>query len=490
MGIIARQTVQSNLFIYLGVIIGFLNSGILLPMFFSPEEKGLLDYMNSISAIFSSIFAVGIPLVLIKLYPKYRQSRVRGAFISRVKLFTLFGIIAGSASFLGYFYLFSDNQTELEYMSYFPLLVCVIIVFRILFRAGDAYMRMNLRSVIGAFLENFVLKGLILSLLGLSLLGLMFDKISLFYGIVLCVPGIWLLIVLFLFKPKASETDDSEVSELDTSEFNGVALFGILGSVGGIFVMLLDQIMVKEMISVSANGIYTFGFYLGMFVSIPGRGLKRIAAAIISESWSKNDLGNIRLVYSKSVLNQSIIALYFFLGIWFCSDYLFTFLKPEYAAAKNVLLFIGVAQLIDMATGVNFEVIASSEKYRYNTYFLVLLIILVIGLNLVLIPEYQLEGAALASLVAMFIVNTTRYFFLWRVYGFQPFNSRVLYLIIIAGGVFAVLWLLPSLDNPYLGIFMNGLILTILFWGSVLGLRLSKEMNDLFRTALKRIGVK
>ena len=46
MGIIERQASKSTVFIYIGILIGFLNT-ILFPHFLSAEKKGILDAITS-----------------------------------------------------------------------------------------------------------------------------------------------------------------------------------------------------------------------------------------------------------------------------------------------------------------------------------------------------------------------------------------------------------------------------------------------------------
>ena len=48
MGIIERQASKSTVFIYIGILIGFLNT-ILFPHFLSAEKKGILDAITSAS---------------------------------------------------------------------------------------------------------------------------------------------------------------------------------------------------------------------------------------------------------------------------------------------------------------------------------------------------------------------------------------------------------------------------------------------------------
>jgi len=189
--------------------------------------------------------------------------------------------------------------------------------------------------------------------------------------------------------------------------------------------------MLGNMNGLEATGIYSTAFFFGLFIVKPSIGLRRVSGVVISDAWKNNDMKAIQEVYYKSCLNQLVISIYLFLAIWLSIDFMYELIRPEYAVGKYVVLFIGIAQVIEMATGTNYEVIVTSKYYKYNAYFLVLLFILVIGLNFLLIPKYGINGAAFASLVAMAVNNLMRFLFLYWKFKLQPFNSKFLVVIFI-----------------------------------------------------------
>ena len=124
------------------------------------------------------------------------------------------------------------------------------------------------------------------------------------------------------------------------------------------------------MIGPSEIAIYSTSFFFGIFCSIPARGLKRISSVVLAEAWENGDLQTVKDVYHKSSLTLFLIGVYLFLGVWINIDYIFLLLPESYSAGKTVILIIGIAQLLDLITGVNNEIITSSTYYKYTTYFL------------------------------------------------------------------------------------------------------------------------
>lgn len=93
-----------------------------------------------------------------------------------------------------------------------------------------------------------------------------------------------------------------------------------------------------------------------------------------------------------------------FLLIWVNIDTLYHFVpnRDVYEAGKWVVLLIGLGKLSDVLFSVNGEIIVFSRFYVFNITATLLMAITVILLNLLFIPRYGIEGAALASSLPCF----------------------------------------------------------------------------------------
>lgn len=492
MGVIRKQSVKSSLLIYIGIAVGFVNSAILLPKFFSPEEVGLLGFLNSLSSVFSIVASFGIPLITIKLFPEFRsEEKKHSNFFGFLLLTSFIGIGFGLSAFWLFSDLFISSKNAARYYPLFAGMFALAFAGRVLFRNFDGYARMLFHSVTGAFLENVFMKLVILlTAIVVILWGLSYDWLFIGYSIALSSTGIGILFYVLRFDNGWNPSTFFTAVKPRKKEMMTIGLFGILGGLGTIIVLEVDRLMVSNMLGLSANGIYTVAFFFGVFVSTPARGLRRIAQVVISDSWQQNDLDNVAKIYRKSCNNQLLIAGYLFLCIWFGIDYVFTFMQPEYAAGKYVILFIGLAQVIDMGTGVNAEIILTSKYYRYNSYFIGGLIGLVLILNYVFIPIMGITGAALATLLAMFFINLMRFIFIYRKFGFNPYTVKNVYNLLIFGFIFLFLELIPGVSNPFLGLFVSGSIITILYWLPAYFLNISDDINGGVDKLLKRIKLK
>lgn len=488
MGIIKKQSIAATIINYAGVLVGFLNSAILLPTLFSPEEVGLLGFLTSLTAIFATIATFGIPLITGKMFPSFRSKDGNNGFFTLTSLGSLFGIIIGIAAyFILENWLISENNSAKNY-HYFSLIFICVFAARLIFKNLDSYLRMLYQTVIGAALDNLGTKLIILT--GLLLVwfipDISFTTVFIIYGIALAFPG---TVLIFYTLKQNIQFNPKKFKERLGGQRKAMILlgfFGILGGIGSTIVIEVDRIMVSNMLGLDATGVYQVAFFFGAFISIPSRGLKRISTVIVADAFEENNLNKIQSIYRKSCVNQLLIAGYLFLGIWFSIESVFQYMKPEYSAGIYVVLFIGLAQLVDMATGISAEILTVSKYYSYTTYFAIVLVILVVVLNLTFIPIWGINGAAFASFIAMFLINGLRYLFLYLKFGLQPFNFKMLVNLLLIALVFFGMTFFPHLGNPIIHILISGTIITVAYWYMAYQLKISEDINQTWSNIVNR----
>lgn len=492
MGIIKRQAIHSSIYVYIGVGVGFLNAALLFPQLISPEQIGLLSLLNSLTTIFASVFTLGAPLITIRLFPRFRNPQENNdGFFSFLLGISILGCVLGIGSFyLLQDVLISDKNSARDFAPFFAAF-WVLFSFRLIGRNFDTLIRMLYNTVIGAFTENFLLKFIVSIALGIYWLLEGFDFLYLFiiYTAALSIPGVISIVYLlksgeWRFQPKKFLNN----VHADRKEFFSLGLFGILGSVGSIIVLEVDRVMISNMIGLTENGIYTTAYFFGIFLSVPSRGIRRVASVVSAEAWKNNDLQTIQDIYYKSALNQFLFGAYLFLGVWLNVDYVFQFIPPAFEAGKYVILFIGLGQLIEMATGVNAEIIASSKYYRYNTYSSGALIFLTVGFNYYFIPRWGITGAAIASGISVVIINVARYIFLFQKFRFQAFQPKMAINVLLGVGCFLLIYFfIPKMSNPLLGILVTGSFLTVVYWVTAYALKLSEDVNQTIESIVNKI---
>ncbi|MFD1551997.1 hypothetical protein DNU06_01145 [Putridiphycobacter roseus] len=490
MGIIKNQTIKSNTFIFIGIGVGAI-SRFIMPFIFSKEEIGTFALLDSVSAFFAAIFSLGFNQITIQFFPAIKQKQ--NGYQKYIKIafkYSLIGIVLGWL----FYFLFDDyilgSKQPSDLIHHFSYLIFPLIFFRILFKNLDAIFRMNFKSVLGAFLDSFLIKAVILiNLLLFWLKIISFDIYLYIYVLALCIPGLVMVLTSFNDQFKSRHFKHKIFEKSDRPALFSQGLYGIIASASGIIIISIDQLMVNYYLGTGAVGVYSVMFFAGILIAAPARGLKRIVTSVLADSWHKNDLPNIQKVYEKSTVNLLIIGQYLFLVGWACITPVLTFL-PQYKEGIYVFFFIGLAQLVEMMTGVNMEIIASSKKYKYNTFFNVALAFLIIIFNYFFIQKWGLPGAAAASALAMGIINIARWYFLKSTYHLQPFKKAFFTALGIGIFYYMIVSFVKVDLNPILKVLVYSILITSTYWFIILKLKLSEDLSHLVSKILKKLSRK
>jgi O-antigen/teichoic acid export membrane protein len=121
----------------------------------------------------------------------------------------------------------------------------------------------------------------------------------------------------------------------------------------------------------------------------------------------------------------------------------------------------------------------------------VLLAVLIIVTNLILIPIYSFNGAALAALTSVVVYNATKYFFILFKLKLQPFTSATVKVL----GLFILTYFLatfiPTLGSGLVGIMMTvavrSLLICAVFGGGVLYFKISEDANKTVMGILRKL---
>ena len=490
MGIIQRQSIKGTIYSYIGVIIGFVTTGLLFPKFLSPEEIGLLSLLVSYSSLFAIFGNLGFNSVIIRLFPYFRddQGKHHGFFF-----ITLIVMIAG---FILAFALYKilqpliirDSMEQSRLFVDYIFLVTPLIFFTLIFNTFDSYNRALFNATFGTFLKDLFQRLLILAAMVLYISKYAgFQQFVLLYTAALCVPGVLILYPLVLKKQIHLLPERGFVKPDLRKEMFSVSFFGIVVGFSNVIIQRIDTIMINSMIDLSATGIYTISLFFGSLVAMPARSLTRISTAFIADAWKENRLDDIRKVYYKGSLTQGIIGSLLFIGIWANIHNVYQFLPQEFLEGKYVILFFGISALFTMLSGISAVILNLSRLYRFQAYFILGFGVMIVVTNLILIPILGMVGAAIASCCSNLTFHLIRMIFIYQRFKIQPFDYKILFVGLIAGISYLLNLLLPELSNYILDILLRSLFISIIFGTLILVFRLSEEVNEQVNKILKFI---
>jgi O-antigen/teichoic acid export membrane protein len=493
MGIIEKQATQNVIISYLGAGLGAITTLLLLPHLLSTSENGLIGILISVSSLFAQFGNLGFTTVTIRFFPYFRnKDKGHHGFLFYALIVSFIGFIICYLTFLILKpYIISSNIQKSRLLVDYLFYLMPLTFFTLFFNIFDTYLRATYNSTVGAVTKEVLQRLAIIALLAAYGFGwISFPVFILGYITASCAPTL----ILVFYTIKQDEWHIKPVRGFVTPalrlEIIRSSLYSIFSGFTGAIVLNIDNIMVNQMLGLSETGIYRIAFFFGTIILIPARSIYRITSSIVAEAFKKDHIEEIRVLYSKSCNAQLTIGLLLFIGIWVNLDNIMLILPSEYASGRYVILYISAGYLVEMATGINQVIIGNSTYYRYDAFFVVFMLIVIIICNYLLIPLYGITGSAISTAITGIAGNTLRFILLYKKYNMQPYDSNSAKLIFIAAIAFLAGFFIPYLGNLYLDILVRSTVTGGLFLLLLLRTEASPELNQKIRKNLLLLRIK
>jgi O-antigen/teichoic acid export membrane protein len=490
LGIIKRQAYSGTILSYIGVAIGFITTALLFPRYLSTAEIGLLSIFLSYAYIFAQLATLGTGRITIVFFPFFRdRQKNHNGFFPLIILITVIGlVIALFIVFLLKSWLISNSNDKSPLLGQYFNYLFPLVIFTLVFLVMDTFNTTLFNAIRGIFLKEFLQRVLMLIAVVFYIVALVnFEQFIMLYVLAVVIPAVILLYYVIKNKDFLLRPSFSPLIKEKRSLMTSIGLNGIFIGFSGMIILYVDRIMVERFMGLGPTGIYTTMSYFATLVSIPARALLKISDPVIAQSWKDNNMKDIQDNYYRSSLNQFLIGSLLLVGIWGNIGNILTILPPAFAGGKFVVLFLGLAFLSDMLTGTATFILANSKYFKYQTYYIILLVILTIILNYLLIPVWGITGAAIATLISKLISNLIRHIILYRKFKLQPYNTKFLIIIIIALCSYFAQYYLPESNSLYLDIIIRSLIISSVFLILSLGMKISEDLNQRFTTIVGKL---
>ncbi len=493
MGIVKRQGIKASILVYIGFALGAFNLLVLFPMLFTEEQVGLTRVLASTTITFAQLCLLGLPAVIVKFYPYYKDhARENSDLMFWSSLISFVGFILVS-TICWYFYpvIIQYFSKKSPLLSDYFYLTFIGGFFMVAYTIFETYSRSNLRNIVPVFLREVGLRiftGLLLALFAFKLINYhQFIWAFTFYFGIACMVMIVDLgrLSLLKFHPKTTKLTHRLKGKMFAY---GSFIYG--GGMFGIIADNVDTFLIAGISGLKSTGVFTIASYISTILQVPQRTISGIATPIIAQSWKDKDYANIQYLYEKTSLNQLIFGITIFLGVWLNIDDLFSFLPPAYSEGKYVVLIMCFARILDLGTGINAELLTTSNMWRFSFYTQVIFIGLSIPTNYFLINKYGIVGSAFSNLIAYTAFNSIRFVFIYRKFKMQPFSINTLYVFLIGVLTYLIIAYLPLTDIRIIDIAIRGVLVILCMGIPVLKFKLSEDIVILWHQILKKINLK
>jgi O-antigen/teichoic acid export membrane protein len=488
MGNIKKQGFINTIISYVGICIGFFNLIILQPFMLKPEEVGLTRIIYSFTLIIGTLFPVGLNFLTIKFFPRFRnKENGHNGYFGLLILITFIGylFVALFIFFIkNYIFLkYNNSPLFIEYFYYvFPISFCIGFVSILTGYCGALF-----KTSVPSFLNDIYLRVFMMIIVALYYSKLIsFPVFVFFYSLSYVIQLLALFFYLKFLKAFTLKINWTFFRTQHKKEIFKYTILLAMASLASIGIRNVDIIIIGSYLNLDAVAIYTIGMTVGSLIEIPVNSLGRIADSKISDAIQRNDMHLVKEVYQKSVKYLILIGGFIFVMLCANINEAITFLPEKYYGAKWVIIIISFSAFINMATGVNTSIIYYSSKYIIGTYLLIAMIVISILLNMLLIPIYNIEGAAIATSVAMVFYNGAKFIIIKQHFKLQPYDRTVFKILLAILICISMIFIFPSFENKFLHMIAISLSLSILFNLLLIGLKVF-SVSDIRSFSIKKL---
>lgn len=492
MSIIQKQSIRSSVVITIGFAIGAINIILIQPKVLTPEQYGLTKIITDAGITLASMCTLGSIPVINKFFPFYKS--YLKADKNDLPFITLFVCLLGFIIMCSFGYALQDiivrkfseksplfvKYSYLVYpFGFFILMLMWLESFSWSFRKG--VISNGLRETVARIIFTFLLLFLSIHIINIH-------QFFTFFSLLYALP----VFILFFILRKTKEFIFNPVISSVTMRLKGRMINFGLFIFGAQFLNLLSRTVDTFILSSKSAGglgdvaVFTIATYVVTIMEIPQRSITSITVPVLAESWKNKNLSHIKKVYVKSVSNLLIIGLVMFCIIWVNTPNLERYLGKNFSGIEKLVLLMGIGKLIDLGTGANSQVIATSSFWKVDFTTNVLYTILALPLNYILISKYGLIGAAYSTLISVTFYNVMRFGFLWYKFKMQPYSWPNFLVVVIAVVCTAIVYYIPKNASPVIDTIIRTIVFIILFAPAIYFTHISEEINELIRNYLNK----
>lgn len=480
MGIVARQSIKNFFWSNIGILLGALYTFLIIPRVFeeNPAQWGMIQLIIYYNQILLPLTLLSIPTVILKYFPSFRKQGKSNELYS-LSLVIICGTVVVVGILFAIFrnYLLSEKDS-VEHLSQYILIVIPILLLSSLFEVYAAWSKVNLKSTVPNFLKDSFLKiwnFLIVLLFYFQWID--FNTLIALYFIIYAVQALWMFIHVKRKDPVSFRLNKGILTTTFRREHLSYMIFSVMGTAAFTLINKVDVIMIGKMLSLQDVAFYSIGLALVAFVQLPEKSISAISVPTLSHLLEAQDHQGILTLYRKTSINQVVISGFIFLGIWINIHNIAEYLGPKFGNIEYVVLFLGLAKIVDVFTGLNGPLIGISKYYRAALVMQLILVVFVVGSNLVFIPRYGFNGAAFASFISLSLYNIIKTIFVYTKYRIWPFSFKSLLAIVIGVAALVVNRFIPEFDGFWADLLIRSAIFSLFYISLVLGLRISEDLN-------------
>jgi len=320
--------------------------------------------------------------------------------------------------------------------------------------------------------------------------------INVYFSYVVSTILVSIFLIIYIYRYTSPKEVFSVKSALGTTARKLVSFsLPLLGStILFMLVLWTDTLLLGIFRSTSDVGLYNAATPLAQFLSFPLLSIGLIYMPVLSELYARGKMDEIRRNYSILTKWLSLTIFPLFLVFFLYADIIVTSLfGQDYLISANALRILSLGYMIHNLSGQNTSTLIGIGENKFIMYSTFVVAILNIILNIILIPIWGIEGAAIATAIALFSTNLLKCIKIYHKVGASPLSRNLVIPSIVSIGIILLFYVIVKniITINFLIVILFFLFYYIVFSGTVLFTRsLDKEDLDLLESIEQKAGVR
>lgn len=484
MGIVFRQSVKTTIIILIGAVLG--GTLIILSTYLIPNKQqlGFTRNLTNQAAVLSQLLLFGLQGTLAVFIHRYDDDdKRRHSLITICLVLPLLFIALGTACYVTFkdsimgFFQPQDIPFMMRYFMWLPLFV-LFFAYQVLL---EQYLTSQMKLAVATFMREIVLRLLnivFILLFGFGVIG--FDCLVAGTVLIYSMPS---LIMFYLAKRTAGFGFSFNFNLFTKAEYKEIIHFSWYHTLHSISISLMgfvDSLMIASIDKegLSSVAVYSVAIFVISVMLIPFKAMVPAAFPDLAKAFKDNDMVRAADVFKRSSINILVTSAAMALLIM-CNINNITALLPDgFGAVAPLVLILMLGRMVDMATGMNDQLITVSKYYKFNFYMSIVLVMLTILFNFLLIPKFGFYGAAWGTTIALALYNVGKYLFAFIKLKLQPFTNKSL--LVLACGIVAFIpgFFIPFLLNPVFDTVLRSSVIVVVYTVMLVWLKPSKDLES------------
>jgi O-antigen/teichoic acid export membrane protein len=457
------------------------------PYFLGKTYFGLTGYILSTANIIFPLMAFGVHNTLIKFFSQYKTEKEKGEFLTFVLFLPILVLIPILIfGFLGYDLIASfearKNPIIYDFVWQVPIIGLCMGYFEIFY----AWVKAHMQSVFGSFIKEVLLR-IFISVFLFAVYFQWISAVTFIYSLMLIYLAV--MLVMFYYAMKVKKIVFSLKFPANSKSIFTYSIFIILS--GSIANMLLDidKNMIAKYINIDNIAYYSVAIFIATVISVPSRAMHQITYPITAKLMTEGKHDELNDLYKKTSITLQVVGGLVFIGIVVNINQLYLLLPKSYSGGVFVVFVIGLSKYFDLILGNNNAIIFNSKYYKAVLFLGLLLAFLAITLNMIFIPIYEINGAAIATLISITLYSLAKLLFVVFKMKLYPFTNQTLvsFGILLACFFAFYYWEFPF--HPIINILLKSILVAFIYMFLNYKLKVSEEINSVVVKTFKIVGI-